>query len=622
MPGISLRYRLDKNNLQGGVDNRDEQFLEASNSIIYNNNYQKEVLLTKPCQVVCTKYPEYPVKIFENQKFWACLEGKIYGKSENTQQHEISDLVQTVFSTERINDHQKRILADWLVETDGDFVLYVLNKQTNDFFLINDVLGRLPLYYYLNDDSELIISREIRLMTTLKKGGYINGNLFDMKGIAQFLLFSHTLGRRTLLQNISRLEPATLLTICSNKSRVETHSIYVFNFEDKIYANNSIKINAQSLVPIFFDACKNRVDQNAKNLISLSGGLDSRAVAAVLGQSKVNCFAVTSPEPNWKPVSGSSSETEVAEKLADKFDIECQKYDIMMPKASDILMLLRSKNGLVYLAHSFLPRFLGQIQQSHNQESINFFTGHGGDVSFTNLSFDVDSVDRCVRGIIRVKGRYPVEKVAALTSLDEAEIRRDIRDLLHSYPEQSTSSKLVHFLFFENNVKFSFEIEDVNRFYFWSVAPFYSIPFFKFIFNCSDNSKEKLNLYREFLVKLSPVAAAVPNSNWGCSIISKRFKVLQYILFLSFKYPKLRKFIKKVYDKRAYSYNANSKIIQCIREQLITCKEITKFLSLSRTEEILRNCNEYSHEAIDNLFTITSLIEDNMCEENSIEKYY
>ena len=621
MPGISLRYNLNKKNLEVGLENRDELFLESMNSIIYNNYYQKEVLLTNPCHVICTRYPQYPVKIFENKEFWACLEGKIYGKSEIAQEREMTDLIKTVFSTQAISDKQKKILAEWLLETDGDFVLYAINKRTNDFFLINDLLGRLPLYYYQNN-SELIVSREIRLMSTLKKNGFINGATFDMHGIAQFLLFSHTLGRRTLLQNISRLGPANLLIIYNNKPRVEIHSTYVFNFENRVYSNNSIKRNVHSLVPLFFEACKNRVDPNSKNLISLSGGLDSRAIAAVLCQSKIKCFAVTSPEPNWKPVSGNSSETYVAEKLADKFGIECQKYDIMIPKVSDISMLLKSKNGLVYLAHSFLPRFLGQIQQSYKSGPINFFTGHGGDVSFTNLSFDVKDVDRCVRGIIKVKGRYPVETVAALTNLDELEIRREIRDLLCSYPEQSASSKLIHFLFFESNVKFSFEIEDVNRFYFWSVAPFYSVPFFNYIFNCPDKSKEKLNLYREFLVKVSPLAAAISNSNWGCSITSNRFKVLQYILYLSFKYPKLRRFIKKFYDKRAYSYNANSKIIQCIREQVQSCNEITNFLSSDITEKILNDCSDYAHEGIDNLLTITSLMEETLCNRSSLNKYY
>jgi hypothetical protein len=171
-------------------------------------------------------------------------------------------------------------------------------------------------------------------------------------------------------------------------------------------------------------------------------------------------------------------------------------------------------------------------------------------------------------------------------------------------------------------VKFSFEIEDLNRLYFWSVAPFYSVPFFEYIFNCSDKSKEKLALYREFFIALSPASAEIKISNWGCSISSKKFKILQYVLFLSFKYPKLRRFIKKIYDKRAYSYETDSKIIQCIRTQLQDCKEITNVLSHDKVQQILNQSLQFSHEAVDNLFTITSLIEDSMCKRSTIEKYY
>ena len=62
--------------------------------------------------------------------------------------------------------------------------------------------------------------------------------------------------------------------------------------------------------------------------------------------------------------------------------------------------------------------------------------------------------------------------------------------------------------------------------------------------------------------------------------------------------------------------------MHCLREQVNSCDEITNFLSSSKMEEILRNSADYSHEAIDNLFTITSLIEENTCDGTSIEKYY
>jgi asparagine synthase (glutamine-hydrolysing) len=383
-----------------------------------------------------------------------------------------------------------------------------------------------------------------------------------------------------------------------------------------------VEKNAKDLVPIFLEACKNRVDQNAKNLISLSGGLDSRAIAAGLHASKIPCYAVTSPEPNWRPVFGSLSETEIANQLTNLLNIECKNYDIMIPKAVNLLTLLKIKNGLVYLAHGFLTRYLNELREKSPTWPINLFTGHGGDVSFTNLSFDIPDIDFCVRGILRVKGRFPLHIIATLTKLKEEEIINEIRNILTSYPEKDPSLKLAHFLFFENNAKFSFEIEDVNRFYFWTVAPFYSVPFFKHIFNCSDKNKEKLALYREFLFAISPATAAISNSNWGCSILSKKFKILQYILYLSFKYPKLRRFIKRIYDKRAYNYKDNSKIIQCIRQQVRDCSEITNFLSSDVTEKILNDCSEYSHEGIDNLLTITSLMEETLCNRSTLNKYY
>ena len=69
-------------------------------------------------------------------------------------------------------------------------------------------------------------------------------------------------------------------------------------------------------------------------------------------------------------------------------------------------------------------------------------------------------------------------------------------------------------------------------------------------------------------------------------------------------------------------YKDNSKILSCVKEQKKNCKEIAKILSGDKIEEILDNSTNYSHEAIDNLFTITSLIERDVCDRNTIEKYY
>lgn len=622
MPGISLRCRLDKTNTIDDDNYGSNLLLEASKSILHSDYYQREILLNTPYLVICTRYPEYPIKILNNNKFWACLEGKIYGKNESSIESEIIRLTEILFNNDLTMDTDKKKIADWLLETDGDFVLYVLNKDTNDFFIMNDLLGRLPLYYRVKDGTELMVSREIQFFSYLTRNNYQNDNKFDMMGIAQFLLFSHTLGKRTLLNNVCKLEPASLLSLQKLNSRIETHNVFVYNFEEKSHAGEGIENNARELVPLFLDACKNRVDKSAKNVVSLSGGLDSRAIAASLRSNKITCFAVTSPEPVWRPVVGNLSETDIAKKVARVLNIECQDYDIMIPKDSDLVTLLTMKNGLIYLAHSFLPKFLQKIKNKHELTPVNFFTGHGGDIAFANLSFNVRDVESWARSILRVKGRLPICQVAELTRINETEIINELKNILTTYPEKDLSLKNAHFLFFENNAKFSFEIEDVNRFYFWSVAPFYSVPFFKYIFSCSDKDKEKLELYREFLLALSPAVASIKISNWSCSIISKKFKILQTILTLSFKHRNLRNFIKKIYNKRAYYYQKDARIIECIREQVKDCPQISNLLTVSTIEKILDNSSRYDHEGIDNLFTIASVLQDAYCSRSTINKYF
>jgi asparagine synthase (glutamine-hydrolysing) len=626
MPGISLRYnvtnleKFDMNN----VDN--ELFLETSKSLIHNDSYKREILLRQDAYaVVCTRYPEYPIRILDNNKYWVCVEGKFYGKNDLKIENEIFDLIEIIFSANLNADDARRKIAEWLLDTDGDFVLYALNKSNNDFIIMNDLLGRLPLYTYSNG-SEIVISREIQLMFLWLQKHNHDGNNLDKMGIAQFLLFSHTLGTRTLLRNVNRLEPSSILMISNGDSKIKQHSLHVFNFENKKYANQSIKKNVKELVPLFLEACKNRVDVNARNTISLSGGFDSRAIAMSLSENDIPYYAITSPEPNWKPVLGRLSETEIAEKLAKVMNIELEKFDIMKPKAENFDTLLNNKNGLIYLGHGFLVRLLEEIRSKHPSSKINLFTGHGGDISFTNLLVNINDIDDCVWAILSTHGQFPISQIMALTGIKKSELREEIKNILQLYPEDNPGQKLVHYLFFEINAKFSFEIEDMNRFYFWTVCPFYSVPFFRYIFNCSDRAKGKLALYREFLISISPKLAAISNSDWGCSITSLKFRIYQHVLHLSKNHRMFRKYLTMITNKKSYktanNYGIDSPIIRCITEQIESCNPISNYLSITETKKILSNATEYTYEAIDNLLTMTSLLEKVLCNKTTLNKYF
>jgi asparagine synthase (glutamine-hydrolysing) len=286
-------------------------------------------------------------------------------------------------------------------------------------------------------------------------------------------------------------------------------------------------------------------------------------------------------------------------------------------------MLLNIKHGSSYLAFSFLLPFLDELKHEHGSSALTIFTGHGGDIILADLTpkKKIKNIDDLISRIIRGRGFFSLSEIAALTEVKETEIVNELKHLLASYPENDLNRKYIHYLFYEIDFKFGFESEDINRFYFWSVSPFYAIPFFYYAVNCASRNKSQHNLYREFLMMLSPSAAAISNSNWGCSILSKKYKFLQFILSLTFRYRILRRIMKRIKDNHK-GYTRGSRIIRCITYQINNCNAIANYLSRSKIERIVNNPSEYNRVGIDNLFTVTSLIEKNRCDNGSIEKYY
>jgi len=622
MPGISLKIAIKEENVKTNGKSNNNDFLNGLTALLYNDKYTQEVLLEDTYLVACTRYPEYPIEIIETSEFWICVEGKIYNKTVSIFGDEIRILLKRIFAGTSLTKEDKNAIAEWLLTADGDFVIYALDKSTKDFVIINDVLGRLPFYYHYKKEKEITASREIAFLNNFIYDNKNGNDKFDKLGLAEVLLFSHTLGKRTLLSDIHRMEPASILKIYSKNLRLEIENIHCFNFQIKANTNVSTKDNANNLVSLFSEACKNRTDHNSRNIISLSGGFDSRAVAAGLYKNNLIQYAVTSTEPHWRPVEGATSESEIAEQIAKSLSIDWKDYGIKQPRSGDLIGLLNMKRGLTYLAHSFLLPFLKEVKETHDSTPINFFTGHGGDILFADSSYETRDLEHLVRNIIRVKGYLPLNDAATVVRVNESEIIEEIRKILNSYPEVNLGQKLAHYLFFESNIKFSFEIEDINRHYFWTLAPFYSIPFFKYIMNCPDEQKTKVALYREFLFNISPLLSEIKNSNWGCSILSIKFRFLQSLMPVYWRFSDLRRIIKKLKDKRGYSYRHNSKIIRCIVDQVTSCDSMSDNLSLEGINNIINNSTDYSHYALDNLFTVTSLVEQTLCKDTMIKKHY
>src|SRR5215210_3177942 len=95
MPGISV---VKGNIVRGGNSENNEVgesiLSSALSSVMHNDRYIQEILLNEESFLIaCTKYPEYPTTIYEDDHFWVCIEGKIYGQDDFKIKREINTLL-------------------------------------------------------------------------------------------------------------------------------------------------------------------------------------------------------------------------------------------------------------------------------------------------------------------------------------------------------------------------------------------------------------------------------------------------------------------------------------------------------------------------------------------------
>ena len=168
-------------NLGGDLKDKKAQYTQSLDTIVCNSEYKSRVLFEDKASILsCTKHDQYPIEVFSNKDFYVCLEGKIYnGKPIDKQ---LYDLARDLFDNP---ETAKEKLASWLIETDGDFIVFMLHKPTSRVIIFNDILSRLPVYFHSSGE-QFMLSRNFRLISHL-----MNEKEFDRMAIAQNLLFGY-----------------------------------------------------------------------------------------------------------------------------------------------------------------------------------------------------------------------------------------------------------------------------------------------------------------------------------------------------------------------------------------------------------------------------------------------
>lgn len=517
MPGLSA--------LRGSVttDLADALF----EAVEFRDSYDSQLAIDADGTIVGhSGYPSYPVERVETPSATVLLEGYLYDAAD--QQACLRELAS------RLADGDREGVAEWVRARDGDFLVLVDADWRDDLLLCNDAFGRLPTYYATVDDT-VVVSRELTFVRELaRRRG--DGLELDPLATAQKLAFGYYLGDRTPFEDVRCLPPGSLAAV--DEDGVAIDSLHEHDFEEKAHADKSVEENAANLASIFATACENRDLEDRPNVISLSGGLDSRAVAAAYADRGIPATTASFDFGGGDL----DSDARVAQSIADELGLDWDLFRVAGTEAHRDL-LLDTKQGVNYLGMDFILDFFEQLEE--RQPNATYVTGDGGDKVFKDLrpATQPGSTADLVDTVAEHETRFSFEEAAALAGVDRKELVDSVRRRLRSYPESDPEQLYVHFLIRERGINCFNHGEDRNRYFFWSVTPFYSAPVFRYAMNCPDDQKPFARLYTAFLEHFAPELAEIEYPNFGAPVTSLEYTAKRFAFDVLSRYPDLEELV-------------------------------------------------------------------------------
>ncbi len=507
MVGINIIFSQKKNKSL-----LDSQKLEdIQKKMLHYPSYKSRVLFQNSNVIIgSTAYKEYPIEIVDDESFIILIEGMIY----NMDDEQIKELLYEIFDSASDKNNFEEKIRKFQFIADGEFIIVIYDKIKNVFCLFNDSLGRLPLYWY-EGDNFIIISREIKFIYP-----YVNKIKFEKKSLVEYLLFGFVLGERTLIERITRLMPSSFIVYNADASingRLNYPKFlakHPFLNEEEDYVKN--------LKRYFLLGLESRVNKlrSRKQIISLSGGLDSRATLAGLIKLGVSPNGIT-----YTISKKNENESIYSKKIASEFGIPLIHFKSKFNEVNFEKYL-----KLVKMKDCFQPiELVNQVdisEQIYEQEGNNiaFYTGlYGGEITrylniTSGLSSDKDLVDFLIT--TPDKYRHSIKNVCNILKISKKVIFNHLLSHISSYSEVDVYSKYLHFKF-EKDYKWAGEGEDRSRLFYWIITPYFSKKFFEYAYSI-DERKKHTKLFRDFLFSLDPRTCSVNyfNNNLG---LNKKF---------------------------------------------------------------------------------------------------
>lgn len=268
-------------------------------------------------------------------------------------------------------------IDSWVQDADGIFVIIEIDYNKRLIKIATDKFGLLPIYFYASDEIFCFSThiRPLLITPELKKR-------IDYSAIADFYHFGHVLGNKTLFEDIKLLSPSSILEYSIGRNNLNIKPYWdllnLFSKEQKYNKDLEAEI---------VNEFKNSVEKRLNHLdalgISLSGGLDSRAILAAMGNKSKGVYSYTLGLKGCED-----------EKLAYKMAKSCEtRHTFLEIKKQDLSNFTELARTLIFFSDGFY-----HPHESTEKVALDYLKrapfkfllrGHGGEIAKAALAYPV-----------------------------------------------------------------------------------------------------------------------------------------------------------------------------------------------------------------------------------------
>lgn len=265
-----------------------------------------------------------------------------------------------------------------LKSLNGSYAFACLDEVRNLLFLVSDKFGSKPLYYTLLPDGFAFAS-EVKAL--LEIPGF--DKELDRQAFADCYHFGFVLGNKTLFADTHLLPPASVLcfNLKTGTLEIEPYWHLVDLFSES--GSQGDEIDTESVVASFGEAVDKRLGQIETIGVSLSGGLDSRAILAAMGKRSQGIHSYTLGLPGCQDQKLSAQLALIAKTNHTFLEIGPEYLGDFLELAETLVCL---SDGFYHPHESTEKRALDYFKTSPFRIALR---GHGGEIAKASLAYPV-----------------------------------------------------------------------------------------------------------------------------------------------------------------------------------------------------------------------------------------